>query len=76
MHDIITLIREKVRLDVGRGKAVDVDECCRLFAPMCPDLTIRQLEEMVLQVVIAYGGGAVWGTGRAPDRSGGNHGAR
>ena len=48
MHEIVSVIRDTVRMDVSRRKVVDVDDYCRLFAPLCPDLSIRQLEEIVL----------------------------
>lgn len=67
MHPHIETIWKAVQGDLAQGKVVDVEAYCRSFAPLCPDLTHKQLEDIILELVTIRGGGAVWGR----DRSGG-----
>lgn len=62
MHQHVIAIRNLIRADVAAGKAVDVDSYCRLFAALYPGIPAADLKTVILQVVGAYGGGAVWGT--------------
>ena len=61
MHQHVIAIRNLIRADVAAGKAVDVDSYCKLFAALYPDIPAADLKPLILQVVGAFGGGAVWG---------------
>lgn len=61
MHRYVLAIRDVVRSEIGGGKTVDVDACCAKFAALYPELSQKQIKDTILEVVAAYGGGAVWG---------------
>lgn len=74
MHDYVSTIRVVVLADLEDGKPVDIDACSRRLAPLCPGLTRRELQDVILEIVIAYGGGAVWGSDGKVSPSGSGEG--
>lgn len=59
-------IWDAVRDDVANHRVIDVDIYCRRFSRHHPELTFREIEEMVLDAVGMYGGAAVWGLRERP----------
>lgn len=69
LQHFVSSLRHIVRADVEKGKVIDVDDYCRMFAPLYPELSSRQIKDAILQVVAVYGGGAVWGLEADPQDS-------
>ncbi len=72
MQGHISAICDVIREDVEKGQVVDIDAYCRMFTPVYPQLTRRQLQDSILEAVTVCGGGAVWGVkpskGNKPER--------
>ena len=57
----IVAIQAVVHTDLATNKVIDVDAYCRKFAGQYPELTRKQIQDAVLEIVSIDGGGAVWG---------------
>lgn len=64
----IVAIQAAVHDDLVRGLVIDVDTYCREFVTTYPDLTLKQIQDAILEIVSIEGGGALWGTERSPKR--------
>lgn len=72
MEKFVPVIWEAVRNDAAAGNVVDVDAYCERFATMRPDLCRKDIQDVVLKAVAAFGGGASWSADRSrmnPDGS-------
>lgn len=56
MSNPLSVIRAAVQADLILGKVVDADAYCRMFGPKYPELSRREIQHAVLQVVSKYGG--------------------
>ena len=63
-------IWEQVRDDVRHRRVVDVDAYCRRFAPLHPELTRKDVQDIVLDAAGTYGGVAIWGSDNPPHSTG------
>lgn len=66
----IVAIQAVVHADLAKGSMIDIDAYCRAFAPRYPDLTRKQIQDTILEIVSIAGGAAVWGTDDGPQASG------
>lgn len=62
MRYTVDTIRNIVRDEIARGTVIDVENYCTLLQPKYPELTHKQIQELLLEVVCKHGGGARWGT--------------
>ena len=62
----IVAIQSAVHADLSGGKVTDVDAYCRKFAAQYPELTRKQIQDAVLEIVSLRGGCAVWGDDKRP----------
>lgn len=58
----IVAIQSAVQADLIGGKVIDVDAYCRTFGRQYPELSRKQIQDAVLEIVSIHGGGAEWGT--------------
>ena len=69
MHaDSIIAIQAEVHADLVGNRFIDVDAYCQKFAARYPELTRRQIQDAVLEIVSIGGGSAGWGTDKPPKR--------
>jgi hypothetical protein len=62
----LSFIQAIVHADLARGQVIDVDACCRIFGVQYPELSRKQIQDAVLEMVSIAGGGAVWGADNPP----------
>ena len=61
---LIVALQSAVHADLARGDVIDVDAYCRQFGAQYPQLTRKQIQDAVLEMISIHGGGAVWGADR------------
>lgn len=62
MPHFLSDIREQARDDVRHRRVVDVDADCRRLAPLHPELTRKDVQDIVLDAAGTYGGVAIRGS--------------
>jgi hypothetical protein len=61
---LIVAIQTVVHADLAKGDVIDVDAYCRTFGAQYPQLTRKQIQDAVLEMISIHGGGAIWGADR------------
>ena len=61
---VIVAIQSVVHADLAKGEVIDVDAYCRKFGALYPQLTRKQVQDAVLEMISIHGGGAMWGADR------------
>lgn len=57
----LSVVREIVVAEVGRGVVIDVENYCQQLHGLFPKLSRKEFEDYILQATMDAGGNAVWG---------------